>query len=91
MKTIALLLISLIFFTCLALAAEMDMVSVDSSLLDKVGYDSATKTLVIQVVNSSDIYTYLDVPENLYDRLLAADSKGKFYVDKIKGKYERGK
>ena len=91
MKTIALVLISLMLFAVVAFAAELDMQSVKSSLIDKVGYDSATQTLVIQMVNSSDIYTYVDVPENLYDSLLAADSKGTFYVEKIKGKFERGK
>ncbi len=89
MKTIALVLISVLLFTVAAFA-ELDMKSVDSSLLDKVGYDSATQTLVIQMLNSSDIYTYLNVPETLYDKLLAADSKGTFFVKKIKGKYERG-
>jgi len=89
MKTIALVLISVLLFTTAAFA-ELDMKSVDSSLLDKVGYDSATQTLVIQMLNSSDIYTYLNVPETLYDELLAADSKGTFFVKKIKGKYERG-
>lgn len=91
MKTIALVLISALLFTVVAFAAELDMKSVKSSLLDKVGYDSSTQTLVIQMLNSSDIYTYVDVPQNTYDGLLAADSKGTYFVDKIKGKYERGK
>ncbi len=91
MKTIALVLVSLMLFAVVSFAAELDMQSVKSSLIDKVGYDSATQTLVIQMVNSSDIYTYVDVPENLYDGLLAADSKGTFFVKKIKGKFERGK
>ncbi len=77
-------------FTGAVLAADMDMKSVKSSLLDKVGYDNATQTLVIQMVNSSDIYTYIDVPQNIYDSLLAADSKGTYFVEKIKGKFERG-
>jgi phage terminase large subunit-like protein len=89
MKTIALVLISVLLFTVAAFA-ELDMKSVDSSLLDKVGYDNATQTLVIQMLNSSDIYTYRNVPQTLYDELLAADSKGTFFVKKIKGKYERG-
>lgn len=89
MKTIALVLISALLFTVATFAAELDMRSVDSSLLDKVGYDSATQTMVIQMQNSSDLYTYVGVPEALYDELLAADSKGTFFVEKIKGKYKR--
>lgn len=91
MKTTALILISLMLLAVVASAAELDMKSVDSSLLDKVGYDSATHTLVIQMLNSSDIYTYLDVPESIYLGLLAADSKGAYFVKHLKGKFERGK
>lgn len=90
MKTVALLLTALTLFATVAFADELEMRSVDSSLLDKVGYDSATKTLVVQMVNSSDIYTYVDVPQTVYDELLASDSKGTFFVDNIKGKYETG-
>jgi len=91
MKTFVLILISTLLLTVATFAAELDMKSVESSLLGKVGYDNATQTLVIQMVNSSDIYTYLDVPENIYDGLLTADSKGTYFVKNIKGKFKRGK
>ena len=37
---------------------------------------------------SSDVYLYRDVPVDVFDDLLAADSKGAYYVKHIKGKYK---
>lgn len=88
MKPLALFLVCLLALSVVVRAAEIEMTSVKSSLLDKVGYDPETKTLVIQMNNSSDVYTYEDVPQSVYDGLLAADSKGRFYVKKIKGRYD---
>ena len=88
MKTIALALVFLTAFSVCALAADIEMKHVQSSLLDQVGYDPETKTLAIQMNNSSDVYYYEDVPQSVYDNLLAADSKGAFYVKKIKRHYK---
>lgn len=87
MKKIALALASLLLFSLAAVAAEIEMTSVESSLLHKVGYDPEAKVLVIQMNNSSDRYVYSDVPQSVFDDLLAAPSKGSFYVKKIKGHY----
>ena len=87
MKKIALALVSLLLLSVAVRAAEIEMTSVESSLLDKVGYDPETKTLVIQMNNSSDRYFYSDVPPAVYKDLMGASSKGSFYVKKIKGKY----
>ena len=87
MKKIALALASLLLFSLAALAAEIEMTSVESSLLNKVGYDPEAKILVVQMNNSSDRYVYSDVPQSVYDNLMDAPSKGSFYVKKIKGKY----
>lgn len=91
MKTIALILMFLMVFTAAVSAADMEMQTVKSSLLDKVGYDAETKTLVIHMLNSLDVYTYKDVPQSIYDGLIDADSKGTYFVDKIKGKFDRKK
>ena len=87
MKTLALALASLLLVSFAARAAEIEMTSVESSLINKVGYDPETKTLVIQMNNSSDRYFYSDVPQATYDNLMDAPSKGSFYVKKIKGQY----
>ena len=88
MKKIALVLASLMFFSVVAFAADIEMKSVKSSLLDKVGYDPEAKVLAVQMNYSSDVYLYQNVPQDIFDDLLAADSKGAFYVKKIKGQYK---
>lgn len=87
MKTIALALASLLLFSVAALAADIEWQSVESSLLNKVGYDPETQVLAIQMNYSSDVYLYQDVPESIYKGLLAADSKGRYYVKNIKGQF----
>jgi hypothetical protein len=87
MKTIASALASLLLLSVAAFAADVEMTPVESSLLNKVGYDPETQTLVVQMNNSSDRYVYSDVPQSVYDGLMDASSKGSFYVKKIKGQY----
>ncbi len=88
MKKIALFLASLVILSAAACAADIEMQSVKSSLLNKVGYDAEAKVLAIRMNNSSDTYYYQDVPQSIYDSLLAADSKGRYYVKNIKGKFK---
>lgn len=87
MKKIALALAFLMFFVFAAAAADFDMQSVQSSLLDKVGYDPENHVLAVQMVYSSDVYLYRDVPPSVFNGLLAADSKGTYYVKNIKDKF----
>ena len=88
MKKTALALVCLLVFTAVAVAAEIEMQSVKSSLLDKVGYDPETKTLAIQMNNSSDVYYYEDVPPSVFDSFQDAKSKGNYYVKHIKRHYK---
>lgn len=88
MKKFALVLFSLMLFAAVAFAADIKMQSVESSLLNKVGYDPEAKVLAIQMNYSSDLYLYQDVPQSIFDDLLAAESKGSFYVKNIKGKFK---
>lgn len=49
----------------------------DSSMLYAIGYDPKTQTLEV-VFNSGGIYRYADVPPQVYEELLQADSKGRY-------------
>jgi hypothetical protein len=60
---------------------------VRSNVLHAVGYDPATLTLEL-VFNHGGIYFYEGVPGDVYDGLLAADSKGRFLHEKIFGNYQ---
>ena len=88
MKTIAWSLLALSLLAATAFADDdIKMKPVKSSLIAKIGYDPQSKTLAVQMNNSSDMYLYEGVPMSLYDDFLAADSKGAFFVKHVKGKF----
>jgi hypothetical protein len=55
----------------------MQLTTVESSMIYAVGYDEESRTLEV-VFNSGGVYRYLGVPKNVYEGLLAADSKGSY-------------
>ena len=55
----------------------MDLIKVDSSMIYAVGYDPETQTLEV-VFNRTGVYIYEGVPQEVYDGLLAAESKGRY-------------
>ena len=68
----------------------MDRQSVASSNLAEVGYDSDLETLEVQF-KSGGIYQYFIVPAFMYERLMSADSLGRFFNAEIKGHYPEAK
>ncbi len=65
----------------------MDGVSVTSRTIAKVRYEDKASTLEIQF-QSGLVYRYFNVPRSVYDGLLQADSKGKYFNAEIKNKYK---
>ena len=55
------------------------MPSVRSSALARVSYDGATRTLSATFRDSGRTYVYQDVPQEVYDGLIAADSLGGYF------------
>ncbi len=55
----------------------MQLITVESSMLYAVGYDSKNRTLEV-VFNSGGVYRYHDVPPEEYKELMAAESKGRY-------------
>ncbi len=64
----------------------MDRVQVSSSNLESVGYDEDSQTLEIEFKNGN-IYQYFDVPSQIFDGIVNADSPGGYLADNIKGVY----
>jgi len=63
-----------------------ELIPVESSMIQAVGYD--VKTQILQVVfNSGQTYHYEGVPEEVYQELLAAESKGRYMRSAIIGAY----
>lgn len=57
-----------------------------SSSIAAAGYDADTRTLEIEFTSGQG-YTYQNVPQDIYDGLISADSAGKFFHSQIKGMY----
>lgn len=55
----------------------MELTVVESSMIYAVGYDPETETLHV-VFNSGGTYIYENVPQDIYDGLMAAESKGRY-------------
>lgn len=65
----------------------MKHIQVESSMIDLVGYDAEKKVLEIRYLASQTKYKYLNVPQNIYDDLLVATSKGTYMNAHIIDKY----
>lgn len=68
----------------------MTLQQVNSSNLAEVGYDTETQTLTI-VFRKSGTYEFFDVPETVYQELMAAGSLGDYFARSIRGKYRYAK
>jgi hypothetical protein len=55
---------------------------VESSMLAAVGYDPKLKALVV-LFNSGKAYQYLNVPQEVFQGLTEARSKGRYMLDHI--------
>lgn len=67
----------------------MQMIKVESTDLEYVGYESTTKTM--RIMFKEGIYDYENVPEKFFIALLNAHSKGKFFHAEIKNKFSFSK
>src|SRR6266498_24022 len=54
--------------------AVMNLIKVDSSMIYAVGYDEEAQILEV-VFKRTGVYRYRNVPKNVYEGLLASDSK----------------
>jgi hypothetical protein len=59
---------------------------VDSSSLSSVGYDAGSETLEVEFRNGG-VYRYLEVPEDEWQSLQGAESKGNYLNTHIKPSY----
>ncbi len=64
----------------------MERYSVASSNISSIGYDAGTDTLEVEFLSGA-IYQYYNIPQNMYDQLMQAGSKGRFLNTYIKNAY----
>ncbi len=65
----------------------MERQPVESSLIRSVGYDLTGSILEIELIDPHRLYTFYDVPFSVYDELMDASSKGKYFNEFIRDLY----
>lgn len=68
----------------------MKMIPVSSSNLASVGYDSETRTMRVEFRNDA-VYDYHNVPQEEFEGLINASSKGSYLHQNIKDRYSYSK
>jgi len=58
----------------------------ESSNVARFAYDSASSILSVEFLKGG-VYNYFDVPEPVFEQMIAAPSKGQFLAQSIKGAY----
>lgn len=64
----------------------MERYNVASSNIRSIGYDGQTQTLEVEFLDGA-VYQYYGVPENIYDQIMRAQSKGQFLNAYIRDQY----
>jgi hypothetical protein len=68
----------------------MDWQAIESKLLAASAYDAGENTLWLRF-RSGDVYRYFDFPEQQYREFLDAESRGRYFLSRIRNyfRYER--
>lgn len=65
----------------------MDRILVHSSNIISVGYDLTARIMEVEF-QSGGVYQYHDIPEDIYQSLMTAHSKGQYFHDNIMNQYD---
>jgi len=65
----------------------IEMIPVNSRAIRAVGYDPSTQRLRI-TFEQGDSYDFCGVPVHVYEGLMSASSKGTYYNDYIRDRYQ---
>lgn len=68
----------------------MEMINVTSSNIESIGRDEATGVMRVQFSNGG-LYEYAGVPVSTWNEFMGAESKGKYFAQNIKGKFDSNK
>lgn len=56
----------------------MERIRVSSESIRSIGYEAGIQTLEIEFIHGG-IYQYYSVPQSIYDQMMTAESKGKYF------------
>ena len=65
-----------------------EMLPVESSSIEAIGYDAAARTLYVKFLHSGRTYAYDAVEQTIADELMSANSKGHYVNTVIKTGYD---
>jgi hypothetical protein len=65
----------------------MEMIQVSSSAICAIGYDQSTRQMRI-TFEQGDSYNFCGVPLHVYEALMRSSSKGTYYNDHIRDRYQ---
>ncbi len=68
-----------------------EMIFVDSSNIEAIGYDTVSLELHVRFLKSGETYVYYAVEEWRHQELMQADSKGVYLNTNIKPNYQYAK
>ena len=63
------------------------MPAVESSAIRGIDYEPSSRTLLVIFIDG-DGYAYFGVPPALYADFLRADSKGRFFAEQARGRFD---
>ncbi len=63
-----------------------EVVSVDSTVIEVIEYDSSTETLTVKFKNGS-VYEYYGITKKMFEDFAVSPSKGRFFHRNIRGVY----
>ena len=63
------------------------MVLVESEAIAEIEYRAASSTLFVRFVDGQ-WYSYVDVPAEVHRAFVEADSHGRFFQQRIRGRYD---
>jgi KTSC domain len=69
----------------------MKWLTLESKMLSAAAYDDSKQILYLRFRNTGDVYRYFDFPTANYQSFLRAESKGRFFLSRIRNhfRYER--
>jgi hypothetical protein len=65
----------------------MKLETVESDVIHAIGYDDDVNVLEI-IFNTGQIYQYRNVPREVFEQLLRAESKGSYFQNNIRDEFE---
>lgn len=65
----------------------MERQNVESTMIVSMGYDRQTAILEIVFKSDGEVWQYYEVPDFVFEEFINSDSKGRFFLKNIRGKY----